>query len=79
VLDSFVYIQREYRAFSVAFFSPLVWPNAGRQPLPEAGAQRTLEAVGWTPLLGAARWKAFGLPTAHTTAPIAPSAWLEPL
>ena len=27
-------------------------PNAGRQPLPEAGAQRTLEAVGWTPWLG---------------------------
>ena len=29
-------------------------PNAGRQPLPEAGAmeERTLEAVGWTPWLG---------------------------
>src|SRR2546428_13232582 len=28
--------------------------NAGRQPLPEAGAtqERTLEAVGWTPSLG---------------------------
>src|SRR5262245_7303241 len=33
--------------------SPLP-PNAGRQPLPEAGAtqERTLEAVGWTPWLG---------------------------
>jgi len=30
-------------------------PNAGRQPLPKAGAtqERTLKAVGWTPLLGA--------------------------
>jgi hypothetical protein len=28
-------------------------PNAGRQLLPEAGAQRTLEAVSCTPLLGA--------------------------
>jgi len=27
-------------------------PNAGPQPLPEAGAQRTLEAVAWTPVLG---------------------------
>jgi hypothetical protein len=26
----------------------LMQPNAGRQPLPEAGAERTLEAVGWT-------------------------------
>jgi hypothetical protein len=25
-------------------------PNAGPQLLPEAGAERTLEAVGWTPL-----------------------------
>src|SRR5438552_3167855 len=34
----------------------IVGPNAGRQPLPEAGAryERTLEAVGWTPWLGAA-------------------------
>ena len=32
-------------------------PNAARQPLPEAEArhERTLEAVGWTRLLGAAR------------------------
>ncbi len=27
-------------------------PNAGRQLLPEAGAQRTLEAVSCTPWLG---------------------------
>ena len=26
--------------------------NAGHEPLPEAGAQRTLEAVGSMPLLG---------------------------
>jgi hypothetical protein len=40
-------------------------PNAGRQPLPEAGAtqERTLEAVGWMPWLGAvwARHTHFGL------------------
>jgi hypothetical protein len=28
-------------------------PNARRQLLPEAEAERTLEAVSWTPLLGA--------------------------
>ena len=28
-------------------------PNATRQPRPEAGAERTLEGVGWTRLLGA--------------------------
>jgi len=28
-------------------------PNAARQPHPEAGAQRTLEGVGWTRWLGA--------------------------
>jgi len=35
------------------FFFPRK-PNAGRQPLPEAGAtqERTLEAVGWTPWFG---------------------------
>src|SRR6266850_636770 len=27
-------------------------PNAGRQARPEAGAQRTLEGVAWTPWLG---------------------------
>jgi hypothetical protein len=27
-------------------------PNAGGEPLPEAGAQRTLEAVGSTALFG---------------------------
>src|SRR5438128_700543 len=32
-------------------------PNAGRQPLPKAGAtqERTLKAVGWTPWLGGKR------------------------
>jgi hypothetical protein len=34
-------------------------PNAGHEPLPEAGAQRTLEAVGSMPLFGSA-----GLPCA---------------
>jgi hypothetical protein len=29
-----------------------VSPNAGAQPLPEAGAERTLEAVGCSPMLG---------------------------
>jgi len=28
-------------------------PNAARQPRPEAGAERTLEGVGWTRGLGA--------------------------
>ena len=28
-------------------------PNATRQPRPEAGAERTLEGVGWTRLLSA--------------------------
>ena len=28
-------------------------PNATRQPHPEAGAERTLEGVGWTRWLGA--------------------------
>ena len=27
-------------------------PNAGRQARPEAGAQRTLQGVAWTPWLG---------------------------
>ena len=29
-----------------------LWPNARPEPLPEAGAQRTLEAVGSRPLFG---------------------------
>jgi len=30
----------------------ILMPNAAAQPLPEAGAQRTLEAVGCSGLLG---------------------------
>jgi hypothetical protein len=31
---------------------PGAYPNARGEPLPEAGAQRTLEAVGSTAMLG---------------------------
>jgi len=37
-------------------------PNAGRQARPEAGAQRTLEGVAWTPWLGAGVSVMLGLP-----------------
>ena len=43
--------------FCVAFFSsPMLQkqPNAGPELLPQAGAQRTLEAVSSRPLFGAA-------------------------
>jgi hypothetical protein len=33
---------------------PHAWPHTGAQPLPEAGAQRTLEGVARTPWFGAA-------------------------
>jgi hypothetical protein len=45
---------RGQKIFTLAHHLKCEAPNAGRQPLPEAGAQRTLEAVGWTPMLGAA-------------------------
>jgi hypothetical protein len=55
VLDSFVYIQRGDRAFSVAFFFPLVWPNATLQARPIAGArdERRLLGVACKRLFGA--------------------------
>src|SRR5215470_12058777 len=37
-------------------------PNAARQPRPKAGAQRTLEGVGWTRWLGALDSRDSGLP-----------------
>jgi len=38
-------------------------PNAGRQLLPEAGAQRTLEAVSCTPWFGSEGGRDSGLST----------------
>jgi hypothetical protein len=54
-------------------------PNATRQPRPEAGAQRTLEGVGWTRWLGAGEGKDPGLtrllhgPGASPSIPSTPS------
>src|SRR5215831_6266597 len=40
----------------------IVESNAARQPRPKAGAQRTLEGVGWTRWLGALDSRDSGLP-----------------
>jgi hypothetical protein len=39
-------------AGEASLLSAVVGPNARHEPLPKAGAQRTLEAVGSMPLLG---------------------------